>query len=222
MPWTPFRREPASRTRWSWNSAAPAVCSGESPCRVSGMRWPPTSGSSRTCWTDRLSAHGRPSLSTARRVHHQAHRFDPGGDVSSRPRMTLTATVLDAPDARLLADFYQRLLGWPIGRDEPDWVTLRPPGSGAGLSFQAETAYVRPTWPAGPSDQQMMMQAKSARGSGAGPLRPRSGGVPAAPALNADTDRRPHQSRRDHRARQPRWRRGATPAAGRAAGIPCG
>jgi catechol 2,3-dioxygenase-like lactoylglutathione lyase family enzyme len=72
------------------------------------------------------------------------------------PRTTLTATVLDAPDPRELARFYQRLLGWPIGRDEPDWATLRPPG-GAGLSFQAEKAYARPTWPAGPGDQQMMM-----------------------------------------------------------------
>jgi catechol 2,3-dioxygenase-like lactoylglutathione lyase family enzyme len=77
--------------------------------------------------------------------------------VSRTPQMTLTATVLDAPDARDLAGFYRRLLGWTIGQDEPDWVTLRPPGGGAGLSFQAETAYARPTWPAGPGDQQMMM-----------------------------------------------------------------
>jgi len=73
------------------------------------------------------------------------------------PQLTLTATVLDAPDARALADFYHRLLGWPIGTDEPDWVTLRPPDEGPGLSFQTESAYVRPTWPAGPGDQQMMM-----------------------------------------------------------------
>jgi catechol 2,3-dioxygenase-like lactoylglutathione lyase family enzyme len=71
--------------------------------------------------------------------------------------MTLTATVLDAPDPRRLAAFYQRLLGWAIGQDEPDWVTLRAPDGGPGLSFQTETAYVRPTWPAGPGDQQMMM-----------------------------------------------------------------
>jgi catechol 2,3-dioxygenase-like lactoylglutathione lyase family enzyme len=71
--------------------------------------------------------------------------------------MTLTAAVLDAPGARELAAFYQRLLGWAVGRDEPDWATLRPPGGGAGLSFQTETAYVRPTWPAGPGDQQMMV-----------------------------------------------------------------
>jgi catechol 2,3-dioxygenase-like lactoylglutathione lyase family enzyme len=77
--------------------------------------------------------------------------------MASTPPMTLTATVLDAPDARDLAAFYQRLLGWQIGRAEPDWVTLRPPAGGAGLSFQTETAYARPTWPAGPGDQQMMM-----------------------------------------------------------------
>lgn len=71
--------------------------------------------------------------------------------------MTLTAVVLDTPHAAELARFYQRLLGWPIGTDEPDWVTLRPPAGGTGMSFQAESAYVRPVWPAGPGDQQMSM-----------------------------------------------------------------
>jgi len=80
-----------------------------------------------------------------------------GGDVTQQPRLTLTATVLDSPDAQELAEFYRRLLGWPVRTNEPGWVTLRPPdGGGAGLSFQTETAYVTPTWPAGPGDQQMM------------------------------------------------------------------
>jgi catechol 2,3-dioxygenase-like lactoylglutathione lyase family enzyme len=74
-----------------------------------------------------------------------------------QPRMTLTATVLDAPDARMLAAFYGRLLGWTVEREESDWVTLSAPGGGAGLSFQTEAAYVKPTWPAGPGDLQMMM-----------------------------------------------------------------
>lgn len=73
------------------------------------------------------------------------------------PRMALSATVLGAPDARALAAFYQRLLGWTVTHDEPDWVMLRPPGGGAGLSFQTEPHHVRPAWPAGPGDQQMMM-----------------------------------------------------------------
>jgi catechol 2,3-dioxygenase-like lactoylglutathione lyase family enzyme len=72
------------------------------------------------------------------------------------PRMTLSATVLDSPDARELAAFYRRLLGWQTGEDEPGWVTLDAPGGGAGLSFQTEGEYVRPVWPAGPGDQQMM------------------------------------------------------------------
>lgn len=74
-----------------------------------------------------------------------------------RAPMTLTATVLDSPDARSLADFYRRLLGWTVGTDEPDWVTLRAPDGAAGLSFQTESAYVRPSWPARPGGQQMMM-----------------------------------------------------------------
>jgi catechol 2,3-dioxygenase-like lactoylglutathione lyase family enzyme len=78
-------------------------------------------------------------------------------EATPRPRFGLTATVLDAPDPRALAEFYGRLLGWPIGRDEPDWVTLRPPGGGPGLSFQTERIFARPTWPAKPGDQQMMM-----------------------------------------------------------------
>ncbi|MEU7888577.1 VOC family protein [Microbispora bryophytorum] len=73
------------------------------------------------------------------------------------PRMTLTAAVLDAPDARELAVFYQRLLGWPIDDDEPGWVTLRVPGGGTGLSFQTEKLYERPVWPAAPGGQRMML-----------------------------------------------------------------
>ncbi|WP_336208831.1 VOC family protein [Nonomuraea sp. LPB2021202275-12-8] len=75
---------------------------------------------------------------------------------SRRPSFRLSSTVLDAPDARALAGFYVRLLGWEIDDDEPDWVTLRAPGGGAGLSFQTEERYVRPVWPAGPGDQAMM------------------------------------------------------------------
>jgi catechol 2,3-dioxygenase-like lactoylglutathione lyase family enzyme len=69
----------------------------------------------------------------------------------------LTSTVLDCPDARELAAFYHRLLGWPINAEEPDWVTLRPEDGSAGLSFQSEKDYVRPSWPATGGEQQMML-----------------------------------------------------------------
>ncbi len=73
------------------------------------------------------------------------------------PRLTLAGIVLDTPDVPALAAFYQRLLGWEPDSTDPDWTTLRSPDGGAGLSFQTETAYVRPTWPAGQGDQQMMV-----------------------------------------------------------------
>jgi len=74
-----------------------------------------------------------------------------------RPPLTLTATVLDAPDPRALAAFYRHLFGWPVVQDDPTWVTLRPPGGGPGLSFQLEERYERPTWPAQERRQQMQL-----------------------------------------------------------------
>lgn len=71
--------------------------------------------------------------------------------------MTLAGIVLGSPDARALAAFYRRLLGWPVERDEPGWVKLTAPDGGPGLSFQTEPDYVRPRWPAEPGDQQMMV-----------------------------------------------------------------
>ena len=73
------------------------------------------------------------------------------------PRLTVTGTNIDAPDANALADFYRRLLGWTTSTDEPGLVILQPPGGGQSLSFQTEERYQRPVWPAGPDGQQMMM-----------------------------------------------------------------
>jgi catechol 2,3-dioxygenase-like lactoylglutathione lyase family enzyme len=73
------------------------------------------------------------------------------------PELTLTGINIGAPDPARLARFYQRLLGWEIVDEQEDDVMLSPPGGGVGLSFQREVNYVRPTWPAGPGDQQMMM-----------------------------------------------------------------
>jgi catechol 2,3-dioxygenase-like lactoylglutathione lyase family enzyme len=71
--------------------------------------------------------------------------------------MKLSGIVLDSPDPRALAAFYHRLLGWPVVRDETDWVKLSSPDGGPGLSFQTEPVYVKPTWPADPDAQQMMV-----------------------------------------------------------------
>ena len=73
------------------------------------------------------------------------------------PRLTVSAVVLGSPDPGALAAFYHRLLGWPVAVQEEDWVMLRNPDGGVGLSFQTEQAYVRPVWPPRPGEQQMML-----------------------------------------------------------------
>ena len=46
-----------------------------------------------------------------------------------------------------MADFYGRLMGWDVTISEPNWVLMRDPAGGTGLSFQAESDYRPPTWP---------------------------------------------------------------------------
>ncbi len=71
--------------------------------------------------------------------------------------LKLTTVNIGAPDANALARFYEKLLGWKIGLEEPGWVVMRDPAGGVGLSFQEEKHYVRPVWPATPTEQQMMI-----------------------------------------------------------------
>lgn len=73
------------------------------------------------------------------------------------PHLQLSAAVLGSPDARELAAFYQRLLGWKTTVEEADWVMLRPESGGTGLSFQTESNYVPPVWPEVEGAQQMMV-----------------------------------------------------------------
>jgi catechol 2,3-dioxygenase-like lactoylglutathione lyase family enzyme len=73
------------------------------------------------------------------------------------PTLDFTTVNISASAAGELARFYERLLGWKIATDEPDWAVLRDPEGGVGLAFQTESPYERPTWPAAPGAQQMMM-----------------------------------------------------------------
>jgi catechol 2,3-dioxygenase-like lactoylglutathione lyase family enzyme len=66
--------------------------------------------------------------------------------------------ALDAPDARELAHFYARLLGWRIFNESDEWVDLAPSeDAGFNLAFQREQNYVRPVWPAEDGLPQMSM-----------------------------------------------------------------
>ena len=75
----------------------------------------------------------------------------------NQPKMRLSATVLNAPDPRALGAFYARLLGWDIVVNEEEWVMIRPPRGGPGLSYQLESIYVPPVWPAVSGEQQMQL-----------------------------------------------------------------
>ena len=81
-------------------------------------------------------------------------------ETQAQPRPHLTGwlgVVLGSPDPRALARFYRDLLGWPLRTDDPDWCTIQVPGARANLAFQLESEHRRPTWPAGPDDQQMQL-----------------------------------------------------------------
>ena len=71
--------------------------------------------------------------------------------------LTFTMATLSSPDPPALARFYARLLGWEIGTDDPDWVTLRNPTGGIGLAFHMEDVYQRPVWPSRPGEQIMQL-----------------------------------------------------------------
>ena len=73
----------------------------------------------------------------------------------SHPRFDLASTVLGTADPRGLAGFYAELLGWQTVTEHDEWVVLRPPGGGSGLSFQLEDGHVPPAWPAAPGEMQM-------------------------------------------------------------------
>lgn len=65
--------------------------------------------------------------------------------------------VLDAPDVDVLAQFYSNLRGWPIWKQDENDAALDLGEGVAYLAIQRNPDYVRPTWPAAPGSQQMML-----------------------------------------------------------------
>ena len=89
--------------------------------------------------------------------------------------ISLGTVCLDCHDAHDMARFYGHLLGWSPTFTEDDWVFMRNPAGGVGLSFQAEAAYVPPTWPEEPALPQKMMHLDVR-------VVPADGADPAGPA----------------------------------------
>jgi catechol 2,3-dioxygenase-like lactoylglutathione lyase family enzyme len=80
---------------------------------------------------------------------------------------TLRSVALDTTDARALAEFYRRLLGYeyqagdecpPAGAPDPaaqDWLVLVDPNGKNRLAFQQVERLARATWPEGDVPQQV-------------------------------------------------------------------
>jgi catechol 2,3-dioxygenase-like lactoylglutathione lyase family enzyme len=73
------------------------------------------------------------------------------------PHIHIRTVNLDCADAHEMARFYGGLLGWEPTAAEPNWLLMRDPGGGTGLSFQKTDWYEPPTWPEEPGQQQKMI-----------------------------------------------------------------
>ena len=66
-------------------------------------------------------------------------------------------TAIEAPDPSGLARFYSRLLGWPIGHEEPGTAVLAAPQGSVYIVFQQADGYRAPVWPPADGEQRTMM-----------------------------------------------------------------
>lgn len=65
--------------------------------------------------------------------------------------------VLEAPDGPALAQFYARLLGWPIAQQDDNGAAIQVPGTSSYLSFDSSPDYDPPVWPTEPGRQRQML-----------------------------------------------------------------
>lgn len=81
----------------------------------------------------------------------------------ARPRLQVGAVTIGADPTGPgdLADFYHRLLGWPIVGKGPQggWFQLRPPEGETGptINIEEDREYRRPVWPSQPGEQTATM-----------------------------------------------------------------
>jgi catechol 2,3-dioxygenase-like lactoylglutathione lyase family enzyme len=74
-----------------------------------------------------------------------------------RPALRVETVNIDCADAAAMAGFYGRLLGWEISHRDDDFILIRDPTGGVGLSFQEREDYRPPVWPETPGGQDKMI-----------------------------------------------------------------
>jgi len=77
--------------------------------------------------------------------------------VATSAKVRLGAINIDCADAVAMADFYTRLLGWEVAYRDADYILLRDPSGGVGISFQEESWYRPPVWPERPGELTKML-----------------------------------------------------------------
>lgn len=68
--------------------------------------------------------------------------------------------VIDCPDPRELASFYEQLLGMQRVQDDESWVVIGDAPDRPGLAFQLAPGYRPPAWPDPASPQQMHLDVR--------------------------------------------------------------
>lgn len=112
------------------------------------------------------------------------------GALQPRPFIRLETVNVDCDDAQAMADFYGRLLGWKVTLRDDDFILMRDPTGGTGLSFQERADYRPPVWPEEPGEQQKMIHLD---------IRVRDLEAAVAYALEAGARLAGHQGRDDLR-----------------------
>ncbi len=75
----------------------------------------------------------------------------------ARPALSISTINMDCGDAQAMADFYGPFLGWEISYRDGNFILLRDPDGGTGVSFQEYEDYQPPVWPEQPGEQWKMI-----------------------------------------------------------------
>jgi hypothetical protein len=68
--------------------------------------------------------------------------------------------IIDCPDPKALASFYEELIGMVPIQDDGDWVVIGDAPDRPGVAFQRIPDHRAPTWPGGERPQQMHFDVK--------------------------------------------------------------
>jgi len=66
-------------------------------------------------------------------------------------------TAIEAPDPRVLAEFYSSMLDWPVTHADDQVAIIAPPQGSIYMVFQLAEDFVPPVWPPATGQQRAIM-----------------------------------------------------------------